>query len=232
MKRYYSFVYLDEDAVQMLFSQVYGDIVEQDIEYSNLETMDSSVNTGLLEMLSSKISSKGEFSFSKKFKYVPSPARMTQMLIDQFKTDNIFIQDIVESNQPFEESIYFVGKGTFFLSDMYNQKTGESLFVTALEEQISHINPNDNSVIVLEMGKTYFVQNYCSDQDNLLIESEKPGCDKYGIMMHVSNAKMKKNFRHLTWEIKKAKKFDLYVFGEIVKCGDILYKISPFAIWR
>ena len=96
------------------------------------------------------------------------------------------------------------------------------------------INLDDDSVLVLETGDTAFIKEHCSDYidtDDYYAINVAANAD-FGIMMHMSNSKIKKAIRHLTWVIKRAKHFNFYVFEELIKSSDKYYKISPFAIWQ
>ena len=234
MKDYYSFVYLDNDAIDILFPQIFGDVVEKNIIHSNEESIDASVNANLLSILGSNVSGKENSLSSENIKLVTSPARKAQLLIKYFKNNNdISIQDIIANNQPFVESLCFVGKGVFFLSDIYNKKTGSSLFQNVFDDT-QRIDLDDDSVLVLETGDTAFIKNHCSsylDTDDYYSINMTANTN-YGVMMHMSNSKIKKDIRHLTWVIKRAKHFNFYVFGELIKSSEKYYKISPFAIWQ
>lgn len=86
----------------------------------------------------------------------------------------------------------------------------------------------------MESGNTDFIIKNCSEymnSDNYYKSNQNKNIN-YGLIMHMSNTKIKKDIRHLTWEIKKAKHFKFYVFGELIKSSDRFYQISPFAIWQ
>lgn len=221
MKNYYSFVYLDNDAIDTLYPQVFGDVIEKSIVCSSEESIDASINAKILSILGSNVSSKENGSLSENIKLVTSTPRKAQLLIKHFQNSRLSIQDIITSNQPFEESLCFVGKGSFFLTDIYDKETGISLF-----SNTQYINLNNNSIIVLETGNTNFINRYCSSYDDTNRNTD------FGVMMHISNLKIKKNIRHLTWIIKRAKHFNFFVFGELIKSSNKFYKISPFAIWQ
>ena len=234
MKDYYSFVYLDNDAIDILYPQVFGDIVEKNIIHSSEESVDASINANLLSILGSNASSKENSLSSENVKLITSTARKAQLLIKHFQKNNsLSLQDIITNNQPFMESLCFVGKDVFFLSDIYNKKTGSSLF-SSMFDDTRRINLDDDSVLILETGDTAFIKEHCSgyiDTDDYYAINVTANAD-FGIMMHMSNSKIKKDIRHLTWVIKRAKHFNFFVFGELIKSSDKYYKISPFAIWQ
>lgn len=234
MKDYYSFIYLDDDAIDILYPQVFGDIVEKNIIHSSEESTDASLNSSILNILGANTSSKENCLSSENVKIVTSTARKSQLLIKHFQDSKLSLQDIIMNNQPFTESLFFVGKDVFFLSDIYNKKTGISLFSKVCGNDTQHITLDNDSVLILETGDTAFIKKHCSDyideDDYYVINSVKN--KNYGIMMHMSNSKIKKNIRHLTWVIKKAEHFNFFVFGELIKSGNTFYKISPFAIWQ
>ncbi len=238
MKEYYSFVYLDIDSIDNLYPQVFGDIIERNVITSNEESIDESINAKIFNILGANANNKQNSISSENLKFATSTARKAQLLINFFKTDITSIQDIIENVQATNEneSFYFVGNGTFFLSDIYDSQTGVSLFPTheTCENNIQHININNDSVLIMESGNTNFISKYCSECIDLddYYKINLSNNLKYGIIMHMSNKKIKKDIRHLTYKIKKAKDFEFYVFGELTKASNRFYQISPFAIWR
>lgn len=117
MKDYYSFVYLDNDAIDILYPQVFGDIVEKNIIHSSEESVDASVNANLLSILGSIASSKENSLSSENVRLVTSTPRKAQLLIKHFQKNNsLSLQDIIANNQPFMESLCFVGRDVFSLA--------------------------------------------------------------------------------------------------------------------
>lgn len=230
MKDYFSFVYLDNSNIDDLYPQIFGDVIEKNILHSNEENTNMSIKANIFNILGSNADSKENVLISENVKIVIPTSRKAQLLINYFQNNVLSIQDIIASNQPFEKSVFFVGNAVFFLSDIYNEKTGVSLF----NEHENHVNLDDNSVLILETGNTDFIRRHCLDymdtDDYYAINNNRNA--KFGIMMHMSNLKMKKNIRHLTWEIKRAKHFKFYVFGQLVKSSQRFYKIVPFSIWQ
>ena len=234
MKDYYSFIYLDNDSIDILYPQVFGDITERSIIHSSEESIDASINANILTVLGANTNSKENNMASESIKFVTSTPRKAQLLIKHFQSNIVSIQDIIENCQPFDESLCFVGSGIFFLSDIYDNKTGNSLFQNTLENCLRRINLDDRSVLIMESGNTDFIIKNCSEymnSDNYYKSNQNKNIN-YGLIMHMSNTKIKKDIRHLTWEIKKAKHFKFYVFGELIKSSDRFYQISPFAIWQ
>lgn len=234
MKDYYSFVYLDSDAIDMLYPQVFGDIIERNITHLNEEGVDASASSNILNILGVNVKSIENSAASENVKLVTSTPRKAQLLIRHFKRKIISIQGIIENCQSIDESFCFVGTGTFFLSDIYNKETGISLFQNTYEQGVRRINLDDKSVIIMESGSTDFINGYCLEytESDDYYKNNSNNELKYGIIMHMSNTKIKKDIRHLTWEIKKTKHFKFYVFGELIKSSDRFYQISPFAIWQ
>ena len=70
MKDFYSFVYLDDDAIEILYPQVFGDIIEKCILQSNVDSIDASVKASLFDYLGSNIDSKLNNSIVENFKMV------------------------------------------------------------------------------------------------------------------------------------------------------------------
>ena len=119
----------------------------------------------------------------------------------------------------------------YFLLDIYNKNTGESLFPDDMIMLFNRSNPprielNNDSILILETGDDEYVRRYkkygCMDFNPYTLE----------IMMHLSNIKIRKDVRHLTSVIRKRTSFDFYVFGELIHTNENFYKISPFAMWQ
>lgn len=236
MKPYYSFVYIDDYFIDSLYSQVFGDITEQTILTTNSEDVNVSAESKLLSLLGFGLSGNEAFSESHTNKIVISTPRKAQLLINYLTKEKEVIsslQEIIENNQPFNESLLFVGKATFFLSDIIDKKTDSSLLYANDESDREKVVIDKNSVLVLETGNTHFIHKHCSNymntDDYYKLNINKNV--KYGIMMHMSNSKIKKDIRHLTWAISKAKSFNFFVLGELVKSSDQFYKAIPFAVW-
>ena len=230
MKNFYSYVYLDKTVIDDLYPQVFeNDITEKNITNSNEDITDMNINANLFNILGSEAKNSENNIFSENVKIVTSTARKAQLLINYFKTDTMSIQEIILKNQPFEESIFFVGKSTFFLRDIYNKNTGESIFPNDMMyygEIPRHIELNNDSILILETGDKEYVEKY---RTNRYIDFQP---DILEIMMHLSNIKIRKDVRHLTSIIRKRASFDFYVFGELIHTNENFYKISPFAMWQ
>lgn len=232
MKSFYSYVYLDQTVIEDLYPQVFeSDIIEKNIINSNEDITNMNINANLFKILGSEAKNSENNIFSENVKIVTSAARKAQLLINYFKTDTLSIQEIILENEPFSESIFFVGKSTFFLKDIYNKDTGESIFPNDMimmynRTNPSHIELDNNSILILETGDDEYVRRYkkygCMDFNPYTLE----------IMMHLSNIKIRKDVRHLTSIIRKRTSFDFYVFGELIPTNDYFYKISPFALWQ
>ena len=233
MKKYYSFIYMDNQLIRNLYSQVFDDVVESTIEHSHELSEGIAASGKILDILSSSVDYAVKGATSESKQQTLTDAKRTQLLINHWGDGRDRIQEFIEKHQPFYESKYFVGWDTFFLSDIYDKKTGQSLF-SENQEANGYIRMNNNSIIILEAGNTEFIRNMSrnyADTDDFYSLS-RGTIEKYGIMMHMSNSKMQKDLRHLTWEIKRAKHFNLYIFGEVVKSGGIYYKLIPFAVWQ
>ena len=129
MKKCYSFVYLDEKMIDMLFPQIFDNVAENTISSTTTEQFDSEIKANLLGILNSSIDGQDKNTTSNSIKIINSIYKKAQLLINYFKNDNIInISDIINNNLNNKESIYFVGRSTFFLSDIYNKNSGASLF--------------------------------------------------------------------------------------------------------
>ncbi len=232
---YYPFIYLDDDMINSLYSQMFGDIIEKNISHNNSDEATLSINSNLFNILGATINNKDEYSLLETTKIVISTARKAQIIINYFRKQTIPpIQSIIKNNLPINEGQLFVGKSTFFLSDIVDKNTGASLLNNNMNSQYKNIVINDSSLYVLESGNTYFIHKHCTDYMNTddYYRLNLTKNDKYGLMMHMSNSKIKKDIRHLTWAIERAKSFNFFVFGELIKSSEQFYKISPFAIWQ
>lgn len=235
MKSYYAFVYLDNESIESLYSQIFDDIAEKNQLQTNTDGVDLSANSNVLNLLGMSIAGKGENSTTETIKIVTSTYRKAQCIINYFRDNSVFsIQTIIEKNQPFDESVLFVGKGTFFLSDIVNKRNGKSILFNPDGLQENYPVIDDDSLFILESGNTRFIHEHCSDYMNTdnyyKLDIYKNA--KYGIMMHMSNSKIRKDIRHLTCVIKKSKSFNFTVFGKLIYSGDRFYQIAPFAIWQ
>lgn len=222
MKNYYSYIYLDKIVIDDLYPQVFNDdIIEKNISQSNEDTINMNINANLLNIFESETRDIENSTFSKNSKIITSTARKAQMLINNLKTDKVSLQDIIIDNQQPKESIFFVGRSSFFLKDIYNKETGESIFFN------NHTNLvlNDNSILILETGDDYYIEKY-----------KRTGFPSppylFEAMMHVSNIKIRKDVRHLTSVIHQRNQYEFFVFGELIHTSYRFYKISPFAIWQ
>lgn len=234
MSDYYSFIYLDNDIIEDLYPQIFGDIVEAKIVKTKGNSTESKIDGSLVNIINLSRDASGSTMVSEDVKLVSSVARKAQLLINFFKKDNICLHDIIKQNQPLMESVICVGKATFVLRDIYNRKTGRSIFQQYQEggnmlDENNHpfmrepwriqnppfyIEPDDNSIFRLESGDTFGW-----DREN-------------SIMMNISNYKMKKDIHHLTELVRVNRKFDFYVFGELVMTDGHYCSLSPFAIWQ
>ena len=166
MKKFYSYVYLDKNIIDDLYPQVFDDdITEKSITNSNEDITNMNINANLFNILGSEAKNSENNIFSENVKIVTSTARKAQLLINYFKTDTMYIQEIILENQPFDESIFFVGRSTFFLRDIYNKNTGESLFPDDMIMLFNRSNPprielNNDSILILETGDDEYVRRY------------------------------------------------------------------------
>ena len=187
MKNYYSFIYLDDNSINSLYSQVFEDIAEKCITQKDETVTTATIKANIWNVLKSTIYGQERISALESVKIVISTERKAQLLIERLRGEQINIQQIIREHQPFDESVYFVGRGYFYISDIYDEDISETLFGNKVDAEIYNINSNNKFVIVLESGNTDFINRYCLDNDvsqNL----------EYGIMLRMSSTKMKKIF--------------------------------------
>ena len=141
---------------------MFDNIVEKIISSTNTEQIDAELQASLFKVINSNIDGQESTTTSNNVKIVNSIYKKAQILINHFKDDdNININDIIDNNCIENESIYFVGKSTFFLSDIYDKTSGFSLFrLPYIEDR--YITIDKNSVLVLETGNTSFIHTHCS----------------------------------------------------------------------
>ena len=241
MKDFYSFVYLDDDAIEILYPQVFGEIIEKYIIQSNEDSTDASIKASLFNLLGSDIGSKSNNSIVENFKMVTSVPRQAQLLINRFRDDAILsIDDIVSLHQPFSEGLHFVGKTTLFLSEVFNKSTGESLmdrysrygrYLSLNGTPDKQEGDYENKLFVLDKDSLFVLQSEYDDLSNQAWSYEALD-GKYDIRMHLSNSKIKKDVRHLTSAIHRGARFNFFVFGELIQSNQRSYKINPFTVWQ
>lgn len=230
MDRLYFFLYLDCDNIDQLYSQVFGNMTEQSVTQSSKEKFDSSVNANLLSVLGSNIEGQSSNLVSVNTTYSLTASQKATQLIERFRNEKTSIQDIILKNQTKEDNIFFVGKATFFLRDICDAETG----ISQLGDGHEFVRLTDNSLIMLESGNTTFIKEFSStymdSDDYYAINMSK--MSRYGILMSLSNSKIKKNIRHLNNQIIRGKHNNFYVFGQLLKMSSELYSINPFAVWQ
>lgn len=234
MKDYYSFVYLDNEMIEDLYPQIFDDVIGIEISNTKEETKNNTISGNLMSVVSASKEGTENISKSENIKLVTSVTKKAQLLINHFKTEIVDFQDIIRQNQPFEDGIICVGRATFELKDIYNKKTGKSILygkkLDAEDERMIkiqgqrnnlhpfYIEPDNDSVFRLEAGDIFY--HYLNPRA------------PYGIMLNISNYKMKKEIHHLTEMIRLGREFTFYIFGELIMTDAKYYKISPFAIWQ
>lgn len=114
MKKYYSYIYLDNVIIEDLYPQVFGDTVKTIISKSIEDKANADVNANILNIIGAEIDASEHTITSENVEIVTSIARKAQLLINYFKEDETSISKIIQKNIPFSESVYFVGKSTFF----------------------------------------------------------------------------------------------------------------------
>ena len=154
MKNYYSFIYLDDNSINSLYSQVFEDIAEKCITQKDETDTTATIKANIWNVLKSTIYGQERISALESVKIVISTERKAQLLIERLRGEQINIQQIIREHQPFDESVYFVGRGYFYISDIYDEDTSETLFGNKVDAEIYNINSNNKFVIVLESGNT------------------------------------------------------------------------------
>lgn len=230
MNNLYFFLYLDGDSIDQLYSQIFENIATQNVVKSSEEKAGASVSAKLFGVLGSDINGQSNNLLSINTSYSLTISQKASQLVERFRDEEMSIQNIILRNKLKEESLFFVGKTTFFLRDICDKETGKS----ALDDGHGLVQLTDNSLIMLESGNTSFIKEfsttYMDTDDYYAINRSK--MSKYGVLMSLSNSKIKKSIRHLNDKIIRGKHIDLYVFGQLIKQSAELYTINPFAVWK
>lgn len=151
----------------ILYTQMFDNIVEKIISSTNTEQIDSELQASLFKFINSSIEGEESSITSNNIKIIDSIYKKAQILINHFKDENnININDIIDNNCMENESIYFVGKATFFLSDIYDKTTGAWLYAVFRLENLIPILVfrSDKSNIVIsdltKIGKSRFIDEF------------------------------------------------------------------------
>lgn len=202
-------------------------------EYNIIEScekrFDSTVNATLLGVLGSNINSESGSLATINTRFDLTSSQKAALLIERFRNEKKFIQEIISGNITNEENRFFVGKSIFFLRDIQDAKTGKSQLGNGRE-----LYPlTDNSLLIFESGNTPFIKQYSltntSPHTEYVISINMQ--TKYGIVMKLSNSKFQKSFRHLNEHVSRGMYNLLYVFGQLIELSTEFYSIIPFAIW-
>ena len=241
MKDAIVFVYRDDNCIEALYTQKYDEIVELIITSSDNYALDSSVNAGIFNIVKAEIGGKMNTVSSEQVKIKTSIDRKTKHLIDAYKNDKkLLIDDIINDNLPFSESIYFVGRANFFLTRIYNNKTGK-LFTFDPDTNIASEVIDNDTVFEFQSGNMPRVKKYNDDykKSDDYIKICAPTSTKNAIRMSMSNSKVKKHVRHINQAMTPGKLFNFYVFGELNAHSRLredddtrFFIVNPFAIWQ
>ena len=96
MKTYYSFVYLDDNIIDGLYSQLFGDAVEICTMKEDTTNIDASIKSNLMNIIKSTILGQSKTSISEQEKMVISTSKKAQLLINHLKKEEISIQEIID----------------------------------------------------------------------------------------------------------------------------------------
>ena len=230
-----NYVYLDEEAIQGLYNQIYDNVIDEKVSTQNNFKGDIEGEVGVSGIAKSLINAEAnvdtEYTIQRtnEKQLRLSIEKKTNILISQISTDKyVKIKDILDKYHPLQDSTIFVGKALFTLTALYD-KDG---LKTDLDGYLFTYY-NQNPSLVLESGSTYHVGKYsANNEDNEFYSLHEFEDMIYGISMHIGGEKIRQSIRHLTHHIEIGKKFLYNVFGEMYYNGGISYTIKPFAIWR
>lgn len=136
------------------------------------------------------------------------------------------IIDTAKKNHSLFRGRIVVGYATFALTQIYD-KEDRLIELTYLS---NNFNKKD-STFILESGCRKSLEELRISEESDYYEAYSASIGKYGLEMHMSGNKMRREVRHLTQLIKKGKAFDFTVLGQLSCAGGIYYSIKPFAIW-
>lgn len=230
-----NYIYLDEESIQGLYSQIYDNVLDEKISVENSYKGDVNGEieaTGLINSLvglGADIGVEGSIQKISEKHFGLSIQKKTNLLISKLSNDVcVKIKDILDEKHPLKNSIIFVGEALFTLTAVYDKNGVKTKLDGCLCKYY-----NENPSLILKSGSIYNLDMSCenSKDDNYELIKEF-GDMKYDITMHMGGDKIKESIRHLTHHIEFGKKFLFRIFGEIFYNGNFSYAIKPFAIWR
>lgn len=230
-----NYIYLDEEAIQGLYNQIYDNVIDEKISTQNHFKGDIEGEVGAAGITKSLINIGANIDTGYEIQRLSekqlqmSIEKKTNLLISQIADDKcIKIKDILDGKHPLQDSVIFVGKALFTLTALYDK---DGLKTDIDGYLVTYYNQNPS--LVLESGSTYHVGKYSVNKEDDEFYSMKEFEDmQYGISMHIGGEKIRQSIRHLTHHIEFGKKFLFNVFGEMYYNGGVAYTIKPFAIWR
>jgi len=229
-----SYIYLDEFEINALYNQLFPNILEETVicETQNSGGLEGNVGGSILDTLSAD----GALNYShsknttKEIKTVVSIEHKANVLIQHICNNQLKsleeVIDIAKNSKSLLRGRIVVGYATFGLSYIYDS---QDRLIDLMKMPYS-FNKKDTTFI-LESGCRKTLKELSVSEETDYYEAFSAITGKYGIEMHMSGNKMRREVRHLTQVIKKGKAFDFMVLGQLSYAGDIHYSIKPFAVW-
>lgn len=229
-----SYIYLDEFEINALYNQLFPNILEETFicETQNSGGMEGNVGGSILEV----VSADGTLNYShgksviNEVKKSISIEYKTNVLIQHICNNHLKsleeVIDIAKNNKSLLRGRIVVGYATFGLTHIYDSQDR----LINLAKIPYNFNKKD-STFILESGCRKNLKELSVREDSDYYEAYSTITGKYGLEMHMSGNKMRREVRHLTQVIKMGKAFDFVVLGQLSYAGDIHYSIKPFAVW-
>lgn len=229
-----SYIYLDEFEINALYNQLFPNILEETLicETQNSGGLEGNVGGSILDA----VSADGALNYShsknttKEIKTTVSIEHKANVLIQHICNNRLKsleeVIDIAKNNKSLLRGRIVVGYATFGLTYIYDSQDR----LIDLMKIPYNFNKKDTTFI-LESGRRNNLKELSVNEDGSYYEAYSASAGKYGLEMHMSGNKIRRETRHLTRVIKKGKSFDFTVLGQLSYAGDIHYSIKPFAVW-
>lgn len=203
-------MYLDESAIEDLYAQQFGNVVEKRETFKDSSNISGSFLIRVIHMFQTKVKGSCEESSAEEIKTIVSASEKAYHLIRNIQTDECpQIQELVLA---LSSSFIFVGSGRFALEDVINAETGESCLTNWCERKLC-TNIGSHRDVFFEFA----------------LQTDEP--QKSHAIMRLANKNFKKSFYHYTAAIARGASFDFTVFGQLTGIPDGDRTIIPYAVW-
>lgn len=228
-----SYIYLDEFEIDGLYSQLYPNILQETITYETKKnnSINGSINGSVLRMVETEgvLEHSSDTICSSEIQTKVSIEHKTNVIIKHVCDNHLYsLFDIIKEST-FAHSMLrgriVAGYARFLLTTIYDSEDKRVELTT-----IGSNFDKKNSTLILESGNRKNIRDMRVEEWSDCYEDYSQS-NKYGIEMHLGGNKIRREFRHLTSNIKEGKMFDFSILGQISYSGADQYLIKPFAIW-